>query len=151
MTHPFASRPRLLGMALLVATFVAGGLAGAASSRVLAAREPAAQAPASDEGRRCQGDRGPGGATMRILEQLDLSASQRRQVDAITARRRAQMDAFWEGPEGRRMCAIVDSARAEIRAVLTPAQLAEYDRLKAEHKRRHAVRRDSAGSPSGER
>jgi Spy/CpxP family protein refolding chaperone len=151
VTHPFASRPRLLGMALLVATFVAGGLAGAASSRVLAAREPAAHPAASDEGRRCQGDRGPGGATMRILNQLDLSAGQRARIDTITARRRAQMDAFWEGPEGRRMRAIVDSARAEIRAVLTPTQAAEYDRLKAEHKRRHAGRRDSAGDASGER
>jgi Spy/CpxP family protein refolding chaperone len=132
LTRPPARRARLLGLALLALTFVAGALAGAAFSRTLVAREPQ-PAAASAAGAPCPPR--DGGGTPRILRELDLTAEQQRRIDAITARRRVQMDAFWNG-EGRRLRAIVDSTRAEIRAVLTPAQAAEYDRLREEHRRR---------------
>lgn len=127
-------RARLLGIALLVATFAAGMLAGAAFDRTLVAREPAA-AQEPD----CHGPAGR--KTRMILDQLDLTPEQRVRVDAVMERRRAQADAFWK-EEGPRMRRLVDSTRAEIRAVLTPAQRAEYDRLRAEHRAARRAERD---------
>lgn len=118
-------RARLLGMALLAVVFAAGALAGAAGGRALDAREPSTTpAPA------CDAHRG------RIVDQLGLSGQQRRQVDSIMARRRIQTEEFWNR-EGLRMRAIVDSARAEVRAVLTPPQALRYDSLRAERKAQH--------------
>ena len=136
-------RARLLGIALLVATFAAGMLAGAAFDHALAAREPA---PRQEPGWHCHGPHGK--KTSMILDQLDLSAEQRARVDAIMARRRAQADAFWER-EGPRMRGIVDSTRTEIRAILTPAQRAEYDRLRAQY--RAARRAEREGQPASGR
>ena len=138
--RPFrpSGRARLLGLALLVATFTAGMLAGAAFDQALAAREPA---PAQEPGWHCHGPHGK--KTSMILDRLDLSPEQRRRVDEIMARRRAQADAFWER-EGPRMRGIVDSTRSEIRAVLTAEQRAENDRLRARHR---AARRAARGEP----
>lgn len=134
-------RARLLGIALLVATFAAGMLAGAAFDRTLVARETA---PAQEPGWHCHGPHG--GKTGMIVDRLDLTPEQRARVDAVLARRRAQADTFWER-EGPRMRAIVDSTRAEVRAVLTPEQRAEYDRLREEHRaaRRAEKARERAG------
>ncbi|HEX8694010.1 MAG TPA: hypothetical protein VF746_16425 [Longimicrobium sp.] len=137
---PSSSRTRLLGLALLAAVFVAGGLAGAAFHSVAEAR-PAAGAQAAKE---CDG---PRGKRDRIIDQVNPTPEQRARIDAIMERRHAQMDAFWNG-EGRRMKAIVDSTREEVRAVLTPEQRAEYDRLRAEHRARRERERESGG-PGG--
>jgi Spy/CpxP family protein refolding chaperone len=126
------NRTRLTGMALLIVTFVAGMLAGTAFSRVLSAREPDAQAQAACDA----GKRGPHS----LFDQLDLSPVQRARIDSIMARRRGRTDALWQ-QDGARIRAAVDSTRAEIRTVLTPAQAAEYDVLRARHdaerRRRH--------------
>lgn len=128
-------KSKTLGIALLVATFVAGGLAGAASLRVLNAAEPA---PAREGECRGRHDKHA------WLEQLDLSPEQRARIDQVMARRHAQTQLFWDR-EGARLRTIVDSTRSEIRALLTPAQQAEYDRLRAERKaRRKAERRHHA-------
>lgn len=129
-------RTRLLGIAILAAVFAAGGLAGAATDRVLDARPPAPADSAAASPEACRAETG----RKRILDQLDLSPEQRRQVDAIMDRRRAETEAFWKN-EGRRMRAIVDSARADVRAVLNPTQRAEYDRLREERRRRHEAER----------
>ncbi|CAN5335448.1 hypothetical protein BH24GEM2_BH24GEM2_06180 [soil metagenome] len=121
-------RSKILGAILLIATFVAGGLAGAASLRVLNAAEPT---PALPPGSHCHGPHEKGGG--KWLEQLDLSAEQRTRVEQIMERRRAQMGVFWEN-EGSRLRVLVDSTRNEVRSVLTPGQRAEYDRLRAERK-----------------
>lgn len=133
-------RTRLTGMALLVITFAAGMLAGTATNRVLGAREPDARAAA-----RCPGDeRGPHS----IIDELDLPPAQRVRVDSIMALRRQRTDSLWQ-QDGQRIRAAVDSTRAEIRTVLTPAQATEYDRLREEHeakrKAKHA-RQDSAAA-----
>lgn len=119
-------RARLIGIALLVTTFLVGALGGAAVVRVLDAREPAAAGCAARDGGR--DDRGPD-----IFERLDLSAEQRVQIETILERRRSRMEAFWSEyrPQLR---AMVDSTRAEIREVLTPEQRAEEDRFRAERK-----------------
>lgn len=135
MTPPAAPRrARLLGISVLSAVFVAGSLAGAASGRLLNAREATVSADATAPA--CQERRG------RLVDRIDLSPGQRQQVDSIVERRRAQREEFWDN-EGQRMRAIMDSTRNEIRAVMTSAQRAEYDRLVAEHRARNAAR-DSA-------
>jgi len=133
-------RMRLAGMALLAVTFVVGALAGTAFGRVLSADEPAPGSPAAAE---CPGERGP----HHIFDELDLSPEQRTRIDAIMARRRARTDSLWQ-TDGARIRAAVDSTRAEIRSVMTPAQAAEYDQLRQKHeekKRREKAARDSAG------
>lgn len=137
---PTQRRTRLTGMALLIVTFAAGMLAGTAFNRVLEAREPQAAAR-SDCAR---GGRGPHS----ILGELDLSPEQRARVDSIMARRRQRTDSLWQA-DGQRIRAAVDSARAEIRSVLTPEQAAEYERLREQHERERARRRaqrDSAAA-----
>jgi len=137
------SRARFVGLAVLIATFAAGMLAGAAFDQALSAREPA---PAREPGWHCHGAHGK--RTGMILDQLDLSPEQRTRVDDIMERRRAQMDAFWER-EGPRMRSIVDSTRSEIRGVLTAEQRAEYDRLREEH--RSARKAEPEGPRTGKR
>lgn len=128
-------KSKTVGIALLVATFVAGGLAGAASLRVLNAAEPA---PARGSDCRGRGDRDA------WLEQLDLSTEQRARVEQVMQRRHAQTKAFWHR-EGARLRTIVDSTRSEVRALLTPAQQAEYDRLRAERRARRKAERQHHG------
>lgn len=138
--NPTQRRTRLTGMALLIVTFAAGMLAGTATNRVLSAREPETPRAAS-----CPGDeRGPHS----IFDELDLTAAQRVRVDSIMARRRQRTDSLWQ-QDGQRIRAAVDSARAEIRTVLSPAQAAEYDRLREEHEARRKAKhaqRDSAAA-----
>lgn len=135
------SRMRLAGMALLVVTFAVGMLAGTAFGRVLSAREPGA--PTAEE---CERKRGP----HHIFDELDLSPAQKTQIDAIMARRKARTDSLWQA-DGARVRAAVDSTRAEIRAVLTPAQAAEYDRRRQEiedkKRRRHEAEARGGGRP----
>jgi Spy/CpxP family protein refolding chaperone len=131
-------RTRLTGMAMLIVVFAAGMLAGTAFNRVLSAREPdaAAAKKCADE------DRGPHS----IIDQLELAPGQRARVDSIMARRRQRTDSLWQ-QDGTRIRAAVDSARAEIRGVLTPQQAAEYDRLREQHEQerlRKRAQRDSA-------
>jgi Spy/CpxP family protein refolding chaperone len=135
------SRMRMAGMALLAVTFAVGMLAGTAFGRVLSAREPDARAAAA----KCE--RGP----HHIFDELDLTPEQRTRIDGIMASRRSRTDSLWQS-DGTRIRAAVDSTRAEIRAVLTPTQAVEYDRLRAEHeekKRRERQARDSAAARAG--
>lgn len=121
-----SGRNRLLGVTMLAVTFGVGGLAGAAFTRVLEAQQAEAST-ASAGGGRCEENK------TSILDQLDLSAEQRARIDAIMAARRDQTESFWDSA-GPSLSAIMDATRAEVRAVLTPAQQAEYDRLRAERR-----------------
>lgn len=140
------SRMRMAGMALLAVTFAVGMLAGTAFGRVLSAREPDTAAATAE----CEQKRGP----HHIFDELELTPEQRTRIDGIMARRRERTDSLWK-TDGTRIRAAVDSTRAEIRAVLTPQQAVEYDRLRAEHeakKRQERAARDSvarAGSATG--
>jgi Spy/CpxP family protein refolding chaperone len=134
------NRTRVTGLALLIVTFAAGMLAGTAFSRVLSAGEPSAAA-----NKDCPSDeRGPHS----IFDELELTAEQRTLVDTIMEHRRILTDSLWQ-QDGVRIRAAVDSARAEIRTVLTDDQRAEYDRLREEHERereRKRAERDSAAA-----
>lgn len=129
-------RTRLTGMALLIITFAAGMLAGTAFDRVLTAGETEARVAA-----KCEDERGP----YSLFDELGLTATQRVRVDSIMARRRERTDSLWQ-EDGKRIRAAVDSARAEIRTVLTPRQAADYDRLREQHeaeRRRKRAQLDS--------
>lgn len=132
-------RARLIGLALLITTFLVGALAGAAVIRVLGAGEPPPPRWAAPH------RAGPED----MFERLSLTRAQREQVEAILERRRTQMDAFWK-QHGGTLRAIVDSTRAEIRSLLTPAQLAEEERIWAERKAFHKDRGMRAGAPKQE-
>jgi hypothetical protein len=62
-----------------------------------------------------------------ILERLRLDPDQEERIERILDAREDRIEQYWveQLPAIR---ALIDSTRAEIRAVLTPAQRAEYDR-----------------------
>jgi Spy/CpxP family protein refolding chaperone len=136
-----AGSARLLGAVLLVAVFAAGGLAGAATDRVLHAGEPRAPDRAGWDCRPPRGEH-------TLLDQLGLAPEQRVEIDSIMDASRERIRAFW-ADEGAHVRAMVDSTRAEVRSVLTPEQRTAYDRLRAEadQQRRHKHRRERADGP----
>ncbi|MDQ2766658.1 MAG: hypothetical protein M3Y30_05835 [Gemmatimonadota bacterium] len=76
-------------------------------------------------------------------EDLGLDSAQRMLVDSIFAKRRVEIDSFWEGP-GKALRAIMDSTRQDVRNVLTPEQRARFDRRHAKGRPRHP---EDAGPP----
>lgn len=80
------------------------------------------------------------------MERYGLSAAQRTRIDSVLEARRGQIDAFWRGP-GLTLRAILDSTRADVRAVLTPEQRARFDSARAEHDRRMRGRYGPGGRP----
>ena len=139
-------RAKTIVALLLAAVFGAGLLGGTAVARATESRAPAAP-------RECDRDRDGRKGHTSMLDSLDLSAAQRAAVDSVLEQRRGQIDRFWEG-EGARLRALVDSTRAEVRAILTPAQRARYDEMRArKHARRgehgHDRDRRDDGGPRG--
>jgi hypothetical protein len=76
-----------------------------------------------------------------VLDELGLTEVQRAAVEEVLASRRAQTEALLEAlyPQLR---AQVDSANAEIRALLTPEQQETFDRVRGEMESRR-------GGPAG--
>jgi Spy/CpxP family protein refolding chaperone len=66
-----------------------------------------------------------------VLDRLSLTEEQRASVDQVMQRRNAETEALLQGMYPR-LRAQVDSANVEIRALLTPEQQAEFDRLREE-------------------
>jgi Spy/CpxP family protein refolding chaperone len=123
-----AKRARLTGLAVLAIAFLVGSLTGAAAIRVADAEAP----PKLMRGKTTQ--------AAPLLERLELTPDQRVQVDAILERRRQEMEQFWNVHRPT-LRAIADSARAELRAVLTPEQRAVEEQY-MEERRAHHERRD---------
>lgn len=134
-----AKRARLTGMLMLVIMFTVGALAGAATMHVVEGDE----APQRERTAR---EQSPG-----LFDVLELTPEQQAEVDAVIERRRLQMDQFWREHRST-LRAISDSARMEIRSVLTPEQLEREERFRAE-RRRHHGREGSAnqGEPRNDR
>lgn len=125
-------RSRLVGIGLLALTFAVGMLAGAASTRVLNAREPdRAQAQAPKPGPHY------------LFDELDLQPAQRTAIQGIMARRRVLMDSVWK-EHGAPIRAAYDSTRAEIRTVLTAEQREEYDALRARRQQEREQEKQAA-------
>lgn len=129
-----AGRLRLLGFGLLVVTFIAGALTGAAVDRVLSAEvtEGADHRDGRDEDRRSY-----------VIDRVEMSEAQRAEIDAILERRSERMRSVWQEVEPR-MDAITDSARVEIMQALTPEQRAEYERRLEEREQAREARRRSS-------
>jgi Spy/CpxP family protein refolding chaperone len=119
-----AKRARTVGVAIVAIMFGVGALTGAATMRVV----DGADTPASE---RRDAKKRPD-----LFETLQLTAEQRVQVDAIMERRREEVDAFWK-QHGPQLRAIMDSARAEMRTVLTPEQQAIEEQFRAERRRHY--------------
>lgn len=119
-----AKRARLTGMLMLLIMFTVGALVGAATMHVVEGDE------VPNRSRSVERDRPS------LFELLELTPAQQTQVDAIMERRREEMDAFWLEHRPR-LNAITDSARAEIRRVLTPEQQEIEEQFRAERRKHH--------------
>ncbi|HEY0779521.1 MAG TPA: hypothetical protein VGD56_16255 [Gemmatirosa sp.] len=83
------------------------------------------------------------------IAQYGLSPAQRTRIDSVLVSRRGEIEGFWRGP-GLVLRAILDSTRADVRAVLTPAQRHRFDSAHAEHERRMRGRfGPGPGGPGG--
>jgi Spy/CpxP family protein refolding chaperone len=105
-----AKRAQTVGLLMLVIIFAVGAMTGAATMRV--ASGDRAQPREAVESR----ERRPS-----LWETLDLTPEQRARVDDIMERRRGEVQAFWN-EHGPQLRAVMDSARADVREVLTPEQ-----------------------------
>ena len=121
-----AKQARWTGMVLLLITFAAGGLVGAATLHVVEADEVATP----------RRERQPD-----LFERLDLTPEQQAQVDAIMERRRQEVDAFWRA-HGPTMRAIYDSTRVEVRAILTPEQVQMEEQFRSERQKQFEKKRE---------
>jgi len=138
---------RLLGTALLIITFVAGGLAGAAVVRVVSAQGPEVRQPAPNRG-------GPmrGGPRRLLLDEqfskdLGLTDTQRTKIKEILDRRDLEAKKMWDSFEPR-LHAFGNSVHNEIQQVLTPEQQKKLD---AElERRRGAFKKQRHGCPAGD-
>ncbi len=139
MSAERANSRRMVGLGLLLAVFVAGILAGAAIDRFIASPDHGRRAERRDDDRRRY-----------VIDQVDLTAEQRQEIDAILDRRATRMRALWQEASPR-LDAITDSARVEIMDVLTPEQRAEYTRrLQAREAAARARRHESGDTVSGD-
>ncbi|MGH7448056.1 MAG: hypothetical protein ACRELT_10880 [Longimicrobiales bacterium] len=118
-------RARAVGMLVLVLMFAVGALTGAVTMRVAGTDESNPRTRA--ESREPRPD---------LFAKLGLTAEQQSQVDAIMERRRDEMAAFWK-EHGPQLRAITDSARAEIRTVLTPEQRAIEEEFRAARRKHY--------------
>lgn len=111
-------RPQEIALALLTAALIAGGALGYAGGRYTAAREGA------------PGERG----AMRhyIAAQLDLDAAQIAKMDTILDARREQMTRII-APVKPQLDSTRSAARAQIMAMLTPAQQKRFQEILAAH------------------
>lgn len=108
-------RTRVVAGLLLLLTFSVGGLAGMAVEEALGLDWFDFL------------DEDYGGGANRLLAGLDLSHDQRARAEAVLDREEDQLEEYWESriPEIQGMLA---HSYAEIRAMLTPAQQAAFDR-----------------------
>lgn len=117
-------------------TFAAGLAGGVALDRRVLDRPQASE-------RRSDRDRGP--VIERFASDLGLTQDQRSRIETILDHYRARMKAIWQDVHPR-YSAIVDSARTEIEAVLTPDQVEQYRTLLHEEYRRRGDRGAREGS-----
>ncbi len=124
-------RVRAQAMVLLVIAFLAGAFVGGVMERVML-RRPRTDVSATRGGPRGGPDRGPRtpGGPPSWYESLGLSADQRTKIEAILARRSQRVDSAMKSA-----CVVIgparDSSFKEIDAVLTVAQKAKRDSVRA--------------------
>jgi Spy/CpxP family protein refolding chaperone len=124
-----AKRARLTGLMVVAVMFAVGALTGAATMRVAATDRT--------EVKETERKREPRPS---LWETLELTPVQREQVDAIMERRRGEVESFWN-EHGPQLRAVMDSARADVRELLTPEQRELEEKFFAE-RRKHYQRHD---------
>ena len=122
------ARARRNAVLILLAVFLVGGAAGVMMEDVVEDIDwPSFHAGREGDGPDRSNDPMDDDAEEEFLERLGISRAQRDAVDRLLDRREDRLEAYWEGrlPE---IEALIDSTRAEIRSLLTPAQREAYDR-----------------------
>lgn len=137
---------RVIGTFLLIVTFVAGALAGAAVFHVVnAERAPALHKP--EHGGRLRG--GPRRLLLdeQFSKELGLTSAQRDRIKAILDRRDAEAKAMWQTFEPR-LHQFGDAVHKEIQVVLTPEQQKKLDAAIAQRRSAFKERRGCSGDSS---
>lgn len=116
---------------LIALTFLAGVSAGMWGEKALLAR---ASASASSEGQRSGDWRAR--TLAKFTERLELSAEQSRQLEAVFEAKRKDYDEVL-GPVRPRLREIREASRLEIRKLLRPEQLPEFERICQEEDERY--------------
>jgi Spy/CpxP family protein refolding chaperone len=119
----------------------------AGSSAIAGAQNAAPPAPSQ------QGGQGSGRGFNRTLNGIELTDAQKAKVAEIQAKYQPEMQAIRESMQGggdraeafKKMSELRDKMSPEIRAVLTPAQQAIYDKNVAEQKARMEQMRQGGG------
>ena len=122
------SGARRKAVLLLLLVFLAGGAAGVLLEDVVEDFDwPTFGAGRTAEGEAHGGDPLDDDTEEHFLEGLGLSRPQRDSVDRLLDRREDRLEAYWAArlPDMERL---IDSTRAEIRALLRPDQRDAYDR-----------------------
>lgn len=121
-------RSKSLAMVFLLGAFLAGGAAGFAANQVTTPKTS------------CGGDRA--GYRERFATELGLTASQRRTVDSLMEIQRARVRALYSPlrPQldsiGRSRDSIFEDTQRRLKALLTPEQQAQFDRMHREGRAR---------------
>jgi Spy/CpxP family protein refolding chaperone len=118
-----ATKTTLAAVVVLVLTFGAGFIGGAAAHHLVFAHREAVHPFAMKA------------MVNRLDRRLDLTDPQRRQIEDILRRRHANINAMWTGVRPR-VRAELDATNAEIAKVLTPAQRAKFEKMRM-HLGRH--------------
>lgn len=148
-----ARRTRLATLGILALVFAAGALTGLASQRSVATptaeTEPRAEEREGRSSRRDDGGRRP---AVYEDERLGLSSEQLATADSILGASRERYRTLYAKVEEardefeRERAALVTGTRGELKALMTPEQAALYDELLAEFDRRRAERKRKRGS-----
>lgn len=136
---------RVIGSALLVVTFIAGALAGAAMIRVLSAESRAVPG----ERARSSGSPMKGGPRRLLLDEtfskeIGLTAEQKTKIKEILDRRDVEAKKLWAGFEPS-LKEVGRQVHGEINQVLTPEQQTKFEAALAQHRSEHKKRRECAG------
>lgn len=120
---------RLLSFVVLLGTFFAGSLAGAAFTRVVSADATEVKLPQR------KADKPEEKKRRSVFDELGLTPQQDSQVRSIMQRTEPKTDSMWQ--EFRpRIRAVIDSANEEINSVLTPAQREQLQQWRQERRER---------------
>lgn len=123
-----AKRARAMGLLMLAVIFAVGAMTGAATMRVANGDRTEPREEVESRERRPS-----------LWDRLELTPEQRTQVDNIMERRRDEVQAFWN-QHGPQLRAVMDSARADVRDVLTPEQRALEEEFFAERRKHYGER-----------
>lgn len=142
-------RSAALGAALVL------GLAATAEAQSGQGEKPRGDRPRAEQGGR-RGNAGMGQALLRGIELTDAQKAQlkdvhARHVDERQALRRSQGEGRPDSTEMAAMRSLAERQAAAVRAILTPAQQATFDRNVAEVRERREERGEGQGERRGGR